>query len=51
MHSLSSQVGPPVTKHIERLTQMGKVLVNIPVDVPIGKMLITASLFGQVHAC
>ena len=33
---------------LETLTPLGKVLVNLPVDVPIGKMLVISCLFGQV---
>lgn len=32
----------------EKLTSLGKILVNLPVDVPVGKMLIMGCLFRQV---
>lgn len=34
----------------ERLTTIGKVLANLPVDVSIGKMLIMGTLFNQVDS-
>ena len=34
----------------ERLTTMGKMLSNLPVDVSIGKILINGSLFNQVDS-
>lgn len=34
----------------ERLTTMGKMLANLPVDVSIGKILINGSLFHQVDS-
>jgi HrpA-like RNA helicase len=34
----------------ERLTPMGRLLANLPVDVSIGKILIMGSLFNQVES-
>lgn len=33
----------------EKLTSMGKMLARLPVDIPLGKMLIMGSLFHQIQ--
>lgn len=33
----------------EKLTSVGKMLARLPVDIPLGKMLIMGSLFHQVQ--
>lgn len=34
---------------LEKLTSMGKMLARLPVDIPLGKMLIMGSLFHQIQ--